>query len=119
MYLEEQQNFFNAACESKTALPPFEVLKKIKSVEVQVGREESVRNGPRAIDIDLLFYNDEIIDTPALAVPHARLRERGFVLRPLFDIAPELCDPVTGKTIRELLDALAPEDTPVIVRAGS
>jgi len=69
---------------------------------VALGRKASFQNGPRLIDIDLLFYDDLVLNQPALVLPHPRLHERGFVLRPLMDIAPDLVHPVYKKSVREM-----------------
>lgn len=113
MYVEGQPDFFNAVCEAMTELSPEDMLKKIKSVEKEMGEHE--HNAPRAIDIDLLLYGDQIIDTPELKVPHPGLRERDFVLQPLSDIAPDLPDPVTGETVSQLLNEL-PQSVLSVVR---
>jgi 2-amino-4-hydroxy-6-hydroxymethyldihydropteridine diphosphokinase len=100
MYLETQPKFLNAACEAQTLLSPLETLRKIKSIEKEMGEHD--HNGPRVIDIDLLLYGDEKIDTPELVVPHADMAERAFVVMPLSDIAPDLVHPLLGRSISEL-----------------
>ena len=105
MYIRNQPKFLNMVCEATTELSTQEVFRKIKSVESVMGEHE--HNGPRIIDIDLLFYGNDIIDTPNLIVPHPKLVERGFVLIPLSDIAPDFVHPVYGATIKELRDRLA------------
>ncbi|MBI5457518.1 2-amino-4-hydroxy-6-hydroxymethyldihydropteridine diphosphokinase [Candidatus Kaiserbacteria bacterium] len=112
MYVTDQPDFFNAVCEATTELSPEDVLKKIKSVEKEIGEHE--HNAPRAIDIDFLLYGNEIIDTPELTVPHAGLRERDFVLRPLYEIAPALREPVTKKMVSQLLGELPPNKLSII-----
>ncbi len=88
---------------AKTYLEPEQLLKHIKRLEVALGRKTSLPNGPRLIDIDILFYDDMILDTPSLVIPHPRLHERAFVLLPLMDIDPDLVHPVKKKSVRELL----------------
>lgn len=99
---EDQPMFLNQAVKAQTYLDPEPLIKHIKRLETALGHRESFRNGPRAIDIDILFYDDLVLDTPVLTVPHPRLHERGFVLLPLMDIAPDLVHPVTQKSIREM-----------------
>ena len=99
---EDQPKFLNQVIKAKTYLDPEPLLKHLKRLEVALGRKESFPNGPRLIDIDLLFYDDLVLNKPSLVIPHPRLHERGFVLLPLMDIAPDLVHPVHKKTVREL-----------------
>lgn len=100
---EDQPKFLNQVIKATTYLEPELLLKHIKRLEVMLGRKASFQYGPRLIDIDILFYDDLILDTPSLVIPHPRLHERGFVLLPLTDIAPDLMHPVEKKSVRELL----------------
>ena len=102
----DQPAFLNMAVKCETDLDAASLLKRLKQIEVQVGRVESFHWGPRLIDIDILFYDNLVMDTPQLVIPHPRLHERAFVLIPLADIAPDLVHPVLDKTIRELLQAV-------------
>jgi 2-amino-4-hydroxy-6-hydroxymethyldihydropteridine diphosphokinase len=85
------------------------LLKHLKRLEVALGRKESFPNGPRLIDIDILFYDDLVLNTPLLVIPHPHLHERAFVLLPLMDIDPELVHPVTRKSVRDMLAACSLE----------
>jgi len=98
-----QPAFLNQALAGETALSPTDLLVHLKKLEANLGRTPTFRYGPRQIDIDILFYDDLIIETPALVLPHPRLHERAFVLAPLVDIAPNLLHPQLGKTMCELL----------------
>jgi 2-amino-4-hydroxy-6-hydroxymethyldihydropteridine diphosphokinase len=98
-----QGMFLNAAAELETALDPIWLLHVLHEVESRFGRVRTVRWGERTLDLDLLLYGDRIIKTPELTVPHPRLTVRRFVLQPLAEIAPEAVDPVTKRTIVELL----------------
>lgn len=100
---EDQPKFLNQVIKATTYLEPQPLLKHIKRLEVMLGRKASFQYGPRSIDIDILLYDDLVLDTPSLVIPHPRLRERGFVLLPLMDIAPDLIHPVEKKTVKELL----------------
>jgi len=101
----QQPRFLNMACQASTTLSPPALLALAKGIEAKMGRTGG-SGAPRLIDIDILFYGDQVIKTPELVVPHPRLTERAFVLVPLVEIAPELVHPVEGKTARELLAAL-------------
>ncbi len=100
----DQPAFLNQIVKGETELPPTELLVLLKGIEVSMGREPTVRNGPRPIDLDILFYDDLVLDGPKLSIPHPRMEGRGFVLVPLADLAPDLRHPVSGKTVREMLD---------------
>ena len=107
---KEQPIFLNAACEARTTLCPLDLLGYIKSLEIQLGRTQSFANGPRILDIDILFYGNDVLDTPKLTIPHPRLSERKFVLAPLAEIAPTLLHPTLEKTISDLLFDLVTEE---------
>ncbi|MFC1864927.1 2-amino-4-hydroxy-6-hydroxymethyldihydropteridine diphosphokinase [Chloroflexota bacterium] len=98
-----QPRFLNLACQVYTRLAPMELLALAKGIELKLGRAPGKSNAPRPIDIDILFYADQVIETPELVIPHSRLTERAFVLIPMDEIAPDLVHPVSGKTVRELL----------------
>ncbi len=99
----DQPMFLNQVVMAKTYMQPGDLLAHLKRLETALGREASFENGPRLIDIDILFYDEEIIDSPPLVIPHPRLHQRGFVLVPLNDIAPDLVHPVLGKPVSEML----------------
>ena len=113
-YFEDQQNFLNTVLSGFTDLEPQELLQFTKAVQQEVGRVERFRNGPREIDIDILFYDNEVYKDEELEIPHPRLQERDFVLQPFADIDPDFLHPVLKKTIRELLDTLPEEQRSVI-----
>jgi 2-amino-4-hydroxy-6-hydroxymethyldihydropteridine diphosphokinase len=92
----------NAAVVGTTTLSPRALLDALLAIEQRFGRERAYRNAPRTLDLDLILYGQEIVNEAGLVVPHARFRERAFVLEPLAEIAPLLSDPVTGKSVEEL-----------------
>ena len=100
---EDQPKFLNQVVKVKTYLEPEALLKHLKRLEVALGRKESFPNGPRLIDIDILFFDDAVLNTPSLVIPHPRLHERGFVLLPLMDIAPDLVHPISKKSVSEMV----------------
>ncbi|NOX19921.1 MAG: 2-amino-4-hydroxy-6-hydroxymethyldihydropteridine diphosphokinase [Nitrospirae bacterium] len=106
----EQPAFLNLVVYGQTKLTPYELLGRLKGIESTLGREETYRWGPRVIDLDILFYGDQIINGKELIVPHPYLTERIFVLKPLSEIAPELRHPLTGKTVLEYLNDVEKEN---------
>jgi len=92
----DQPAFLNQALRAATALSPLALLAYLKQIEARLGRQPTIRNGPRVIDLDILFYDDLNLSTPVLTIPHPRLHERAFVLQPLTAIAPDLRHPVLG-----------------------
>ncbi len=101
-----QPDFVNTALRGETSLTPAELLAFVKDVEQKVGRVQRFRWGPREIDIDIIFYGDRVQTDPTLTIPHPGLRERDFVLQPIVDIDPTFIDPLSKRSVRELLDAL-------------
>jgi 2-amino-4-hydroxy-6-hydroxymethyldihydropteridine diphosphokinase len=109
----DQPSFLNQALEIKTWLKPLQLMQQILNIEKQIGRIRQEKYGPRSIDIDILFFNDEIHKYPSLTVPHPEIQNRRFVLAPMNEIAPSLVHPVLKKTIAELL-VDCPDHLPVI-----
>ena len=103
---EDQPAFLNQVVEGETELDPKATLDHLKRIEQQIGRQARFRYGPREIDLDLLFYDERVIDTPDLELPHPRLHQRAFVLVPLVDLAPDLQHPVLGRSAQDLLEEI-------------
>ncbi len=115
----EQDDFINTAVRGYTNLSPQELLERIKKLEKKLGRKKRFRWGPREIDIDIIFYDDQIIQTELLELPHPRMHERDFVLQPLTDLQPQLLHPVLNKTVQTLLEELPPESHSIVEKLYS
>jgi len=103
----DQSWFVNAAAQIKTSAGPLQLITILKTVETEMGRVSSEhRYGPRILDFDIIFYDDEIIDTPELVVPHPRMHYREFVLRPLCELCPDKNHPILKKNMKQLLDGI-------------
>jgi len=111
-----QHWFLNLVAEAETDLFPLQLLHHTSKVEAQLGRRRLAPKGPRTIDIDILLFGNAVVTAPALEIPHPRFRGRRFVLAPLADLAPGLRDPVTRKTVRELLGELRGQAVRAYVR---
>jgi 2-amino-4-hydroxy-6-hydroxymethyldihydropteridine diphosphokinase len=101
--MKDQPWFLNQVAQFETSLFPRQLLQRTKKTENELGRRRGVRNGPRTIDIDILLYGKSVVRTADLEIPHPRFRERRFVLAPLAELSAELRDPVSGRSVGELL----------------
>ena len=104
--LESQPLYLNAVLVGDTSLTPRQLLDVLLGIEAEHGRTRPFPGAPRTLDLDLILFGDTVVTQPGLEVPHPRFRQRFFVLGPLAEIAPEMCDPVTGLRVTELLRAL-------------
>lgn len=102
----DQPEFLNMVVEAKTKLSPVELLQTCQRIEKQLGRKREIRWGPRTVDIDILLYNNEVIESEELTIPHPRMHERGFVLVPLHEIAASRKHPMKQKSVSILLEQL-------------
>lgn len=109
--LGPQPLYLNAAAVGETALSPRALLDALLAIEAERGRERPHANAPRTLDLDLILFGEVVLEDLELIVPHPRFRERRFVLKPLSEIAPDMRDPVSGRTIGELLLALDMRET--------
>ena len=109
-YVLDQPPFLNMAVGGDTPLEPLLLLEQLKKIEIDIGRVPTEeRYGPRAIDLDILFYGSDVVNEPGLSIPHPLMAEREFVLRPLADIAPNFRHPVMGRSVAEILSLLEGE----------
>lgn len=111
----DQDWFVNAAVKIRTTMAPLALLDKLVAVQQRMGRKaDTVRFGPRVLDLDILLYDDWVVRTPRLKIPHPRMHKRAFVLQPICDINPSTVHPVLGQTVADLLSQIDDEDQRVI-----
>jgi dihydroneopterin aldolase/2-amino-4-hydroxy-6-hydroxymethyldihydropteridine diphosphokinase/dihydropteroate synthase len=111
MYLEDQPAFLNTCCEIETFLSPHDLMNALNHIEVCMGRERLTKNGPRIVDLDIIFYGSDVVNDPDLKIPHPRLSEREFVLAPLSDICPYLIHPTLQTSVAEIRKSLNASST--------
>lgn len=104
-----QRDYINACAQVSTDLSPMELLEELHRVENALGRERTIKWGPRTIDLDILFYDDLIMDNDKLTIPHPLVSERLFVLEPLVEIAPDFVNPANGLTVLQMYQDLKSE----------
>jgi 2-amino-4-hydroxy-6-hydroxymethyldihydropteridine diphosphokinase len=105
--LLDQDWFINAAIKVSTGLTPPALMERMQAVQNEVGRKPSVRFGPRILDLDIIFFDDRILDDPDLTIPHPRMHKRRFVLQPICDIDPQVFHPVLRLDVKTLLHRIA------------
>lgn len=106
VYVTDQPAFLNMALVGETTLQPLALLRALKQLEADLGRTPTFHYGPRILDIDIIFYGGQIFESPELRIPHPRMGEREFVLRPLADVAGDWKHPQTSLTVQEMLEQL-------------
>lgn len=117
--VRDQPAFYNAACRIETGLEPESLLRFLKSLEHEIGRRPGgPTGGPRPIDLDILLYEDRVLETDDLTIPHPRLTERAFVLVPLAEIAPEVRHPQSNETLAQLANSIGHAGVRLIKDAG-
>jgi len=114
----DQARFLNAAALIETALEPLALLHALQAIEGEAGKNIVVRRGPRTLDLDLLLYDGAAVVSPELTLPHERMAQRAFVLKPLSELAGDWLHPVTGRSVKQMLAAL-PNDGPAVEDLGS
>src|SRR5947209_8531478 len=112
----DQPRFLNAAAELATTLDPEALLHTLLAVEQRFGRARAEKDGPRTLDLDLLLYEGLVRDKPDPVVPHPRMHQRRFVLAPLAEVAAQVLHPTSGQTVKQLLETLPNEESPVSPR---
>jgi 2-amino-4-hydroxy-6-hydroxymethyldihydropteridine diphosphokinase len=110
--------FLNAVARVETTLEPEALLAYLKQIEHDLGRRPSKRWAPRVIDLDIVLYDDRVVETASLQIPHAQMRYRAFVLRPLLDLDPELRDPITSEGLADVLRDVGEEGLVQVEGAG-
>ncbi len=111
----DQDWFVNAAAKIETGLGPLDLLRQLKAIEKAVGRRESaIRFGPRVLDLDIIMYDDVVMELDGLCIPHPRMHQRRFVLQPICDIDPDALHPVFGAKMRDLLKNLGEDSQRVV-----
>ncbi len=112
---KEQDWFVNAAVKVGTLLDPLELLDELIAIQRRTGRRaDAIRFGPRVLDLDILLYEDRVIRTPRLEIPHPRMHKRAFVLQPICDIDPTIIHPVLAQTVADLLGGLDDDDQQIV-----
>jgi 2-amino-4-hydroxy-6-hydroxymethyldihydropteridine diphosphokinase len=107
----DQQWFLNAALKVRTALGPLDLLARLQEIQHSMGRKQGgIRFGPRVLDLDIIFYEDLVMDSDGLVIPHPRMHKRRFVLQPICDIDPEVRHPVLGVNVFQLLNQMDKDD---------
>ena len=111
LYVTDQPVFLNQVVMGNTNITPAELVVLTKELQQKIGRIKTYQNGPREIDIDMLYYDDLILDTDDLVIPHPRIVERLFVLEPLCELVPDWVCPVTHKSVQVILDELVQRES--------
>ena len=99
----EQEDFLNSVCLLETELPPQDLLKKLKEIEKEMGRKKTFKDGPRIIDLDIIYYDDIVLNTPVLTIPHPRAHKRIFVMKGMLEIAPKHLHPILKITTEKII----------------
>lgn len=112
----DQDWFVNAVAKLETALDPFALLAVLKEIERRAGRRATkIRFGPRVLDLDIILFDDVVLESPTLILPHPRMHKRRFVLAPICDIGPDIVHPLLGKDVRSLLEGLDADEQKIRV----
>lgn len=115
---KDQDDFINAACMLETTLSPLDLLIKMQGIELEFHRERHFKYGPRTLDLDLIAFDEEVINTKELTLPHEHMHDRAFVLVPLNEIAPDFKVAPSYKKISEFKDDLSSHDLQEVIRLG-